>query len=258
MGKIPWSLLSVHQNKAFWTVMTIPRASWLRLYLGNWLKRWQREPKVQVSAGSDLWSVSSSLSASSPGFGRCAVAAAPLARVRSTPLCTRCPWSPGRVGSGCRWCSLLWGWAEGCRRSPGSPRRRCPQRHSPAPRVPSGGSQPGCWDTSCSWGSELCLRSVRRGGRICADLSGTELLSTCLRKDYNGRVTSASRRQGRRQGGAAGPPPFFFSCVLRHWMDAPMIAFARQLKPTSSLTVFQILVQVWILLNHVLWPDSIW
>lgn len=186
--------------------MTIPRASWLRLYLGNWLKRWHREPKVQVSGGSDLWSVNSSLSASSPGFGRCAVAAAaaPLAGVRSTPFCTRCPWSPGRVGSGCRWCSPFWGWAEGCRRSPGSPRRRCPQRHSPAPRVPSGGSQPGCWDTSCSRGANcVCVQ-------FCADLSGPELLSTCLRKDYNGRVTSASLREGGRAGRGRWSSTFFF------------------------------------------------
>lgn len=251
MGKIPWSLLSIHHNKAFWTVMTIPRASWLRLYLGNWLKRWHREPKVQVSAGSDLWSVSSSLSASSPGFGRCAVAAAaPLARVQSTPLCTRCPWSPGRVGSGCRWCSPLWGWAEGCRRSPGSPRRRCPQRHSPAPRVPSGGSQPGCWDTSCSIGGANCV-CIQFGveGESVQTWADQSFWAPAWERTIMG---GWHQHHGGREGGREGLLAlhlFFFSCVLRHWME---------LKPTSSLTVFQILVQVWILLNHVLWPDSIW
>lgn len=241
--------------------MTIPRASWLRLYLGNWLKRWHREPKVQVSGGSDLWSVNSSLSASSPGFGRCAVVAAvaaPLAGVRSTPFCTRCPWSPGRVGSGCRWCSPFWGWAEGCRRSPGSPRRRCPQRHSPAPRVPSGGSQPGCWDTSCSRGANcVCVRFGVEGEAV-QTWADQSFWAPAWERTIMGEwhQLHCGREAGR--GGAAGPPPFFFSCVLQHWMDALMISFARQLKPTSSSTVFRILVQFWILLNHVLWPDSIW
>lgn len=148
---------------------------------------------------SHLWLMSSSLFVSSPGFAQGA-AAAPLGRVPSAPACTRCPWSPGREGSGCRWCWPLWGLAAGCHRSPGSPSLCCPHRPSQTPPVLSGGFQPGCSDRSC----------LSRRLRLCLAQWG----------EWSWAVSAAFEHLPEKwlewvddisftEGGAAGPPPFF-------------------------------------------------
>lgn len=154
---------------------TTTRISRWHLCSWNWLKRRHLEQKLVKDSddgASHLWLMSSSLFVSSPGSPR--GAAAPPGSLPSAPACTRCPWSPGREGSGCRRCWPLWGSAEGCRRSPGSPSLRCPLGPSHPPPVLSGGFQPGCSDTSC------LLRHLRF---VFSSAWRVELLNTCLRNE---------------------------------------------------------------------------